>query len=109
MPVARSVLGILNSATLLDRVRPLQTRGLFGARDFDKYVFHVPFPTYDPRNSNHQVLTEVVRQAEQVARKVDLSAVTRFTVARTRVREALSATGLASELEQAVSRILPHV
>lgn len=106
---ARYLLGILNSATLLDRVRPLQTRGLFGARDFDKYVFHVPFPTYDPRNSNHQVLTEVVRQAEQVARKVDLSAVTRFTVARTRVREALSATGLASELEQAVSRILPHV
>ena len=32
---ARYLTAILNSAALLERVKPLQTLGLFGARDFD--------------------------------------------------------------------------
>lgn len=52
----RYLVAILNSTTLLQRVQPLQTRGLMGPRDFDKYVFHIPFPTYDPNNSHHRTL-----------------------------------------------------
>lgn len=106
---ARYLLGILNSTCLLDRVRPLQTRGLFGARDFDKYVFHVPFPTYDPSNSDHRTVADVVDRAERVAANEDLAGVTKFTLARTKIRETLAATGLAHELETAVAKVLPQV
>ena len=106
---ARYLLGILNSVTLLERVRPLQTRGLFGARDFDKYVFHVPFPTYNNDNSDHRDLAEVVEKSERVASKVDLSGITKFTLARARIREALGAIGLAAELELAAAKVLPQV
>ncbi|EQD49500.1 BseRI endonuclease, partial [mine drainage metagenome] len=50
---ARYLEAIFNSATLTTRVQPLQSRGLFGPRDFDKYVFQLPIPIYDPAQPAH--------------------------------------------------------
>jgi hypothetical protein len=58
---------MLNSAAVTERVAPLQARGQFGARDFDKYVFYVPIPLYDQSDEDHRALAELAGRAEQVA------------------------------------------
>lgn len=98
---------ILNSTTLLERVRPLQAKGLFGPRDFDKYVFHVPFPTYDPAIAEHRAVVQLAARAEQVAAAVDLGSVMTFTEARTRIRTAIAAAGVGSAIEDAVAKVIP--
>ncbi|MDN5797043.1 MAG: N-6 DNA methylase [Intrasporangium sp.] len=100
---------ILNSTTMLDRVRPLQAKGLFGPRDFDKYVFYIPFPTYDASSPEHAAIAGLAALAEQAADAVDLSGVTKFTDARAKIRAALDAAGLTAQIEAAVAAVLPHV
>lgn len=101
------LVGILNSRTLLDRVTPLQALGLFGPRHFDKNVFRIPFPTYDPSDPTHTCLVDLVRRAEEQVAIVTLSP--NFKKARADVRQDLDTTGLAQEIEEAVDKILPTI
>jgi hypothetical protein len=106
---ARYLTVILNSAALLERVKPLQTLGLFGTRDFDKYVFKIPFPRYDNTNDTHVALTALAEQAEQAAAEVDVSAASRFQDARKAIDWRLRDMGLAKQIEVAVQEVLPVV
>ena len=56
---ARYLTAILNSDVLTQLVRPLQARGEHNPRHFDKYIFRLPIPLYDPGNSEHQQLAEL--------------------------------------------------
>ncbi len=103
---ARYLIAILNSRALLERVRPLQARGLFGARDFDKYVFHVPFPVYDAGNDDHAALARLAGEAERVAAEVDLPPGIRFTQTRQQIRVALDEAQLSEQIERTVERIV---
>lgn len=78
---ARYLTTIFNSTVLLDRVRPLQTLGIFGARHFDKYVFHVPFPAYSPNNAEHTTLAALAETAMLVPETVDVSEARTFQAA----------------------------
>ena len=100
--------GILNSSVLLERVKPLQSQGLYGGRDFDKHIFSIPFPAFDETNSDHRALAEASARAEQVAAGVDTGAAG-FQKARRMIREALKKDGVASAIDQVVDRILPQV
>ena len=104
---ARYLVAILDSATLLERVRPLQTRGLLGARHFDKYVFFVPFDVFDSRKAEHAAIAQLSEQAEQVAAQVDIAGLPRFTLVRSRIRDELAAKGLTFQIEEAVAKVLP--
>lgn len=106
---ARYLTGILNSEALVERVRPLQSVGLFGARDFDKYVFAVPFGYYDDGNDQHLELAQLVERAEEVARVVDLTSANTFQAKRKLVREALIKDGVANAIEIVVESILPDI
>jgi len=105
----RYLVGILNSAILLKRVEPLQARGLFGPRHFDKHVFQVPFDTYDPNDPDHLDLVVVVKQAEHLAAQVDISGAGTFQKARKLIRIALDRAGITERTEEAVNRVLPEV
>jgi hypothetical protein len=102
---ARYLSAVLNSAELTERVRPYQSRGEFGPRDFDKYVFHVPIPLFDPDYASHVALVRLGERAEAVAAQVDVEGVG-FQRARRRVREALEEDGVGQELEESVSSLL---
>lgn len=106
---ARYLVGILNSRTMSDAVRPMQNLGLFDTRDIDKLVFRVPFPAYDPHSAEHKALADVVSRCEAVARDIDVSAARTFTRARTLVRAGLAAAGLDVLLEETVARVLPAI
>lgn len=104
---AQYLLAILNSETLRSRVEPYQARGLFGPRDFDKYVFRVPIPEFDAGLSEHTVLADLAGKAEQVAASVDVSGM-QFQRARKAVRDALQADGVAHDIEKAVANLIPE-
>lgn len=103
----RYLTGILNSETLLARVRPLQNVGLFGPRDFDKNVFYVDFGPYDAANADHQALVALVERAEELAAQI--AAARSYRTTRTNIRKALVADGITPDIEAAVNAILPVI
>ena len=103
---AHYLAAILNSEAILERVRPLQTVGLFGPRDFDKHIFDVPIPVYDSRKDLHLKLSQLGRRASEVADTVDLTD-TKFQAARKRVRSTLAEDGVWDEIEAAVLELIP--
>lgn len=100
---------ILNSDVLLERVKPLQTLGLLGARHFDKYVFMVPFGAFDPDNEDHSAVVRVAKAAEKAAARVDLSRARTFQAARKLIDGALEDSGLASEIAALMEKVLPPI
>ncbi len=102
---ARFLTAILNSAIVTMAVRPLQARGEHNPRDFDKYIFRLPIPAYDPDDAAHDLLVRLAIQAEQVAANVDLPAI-RFEAQRRRIREALTKGGVAAEIDAIVKTLL---
>ncbi len=103
----RYLAAILNSPVLLARVTPLQALGLFGARDFDKTVFAIPFGTYTATNPDHALAVTLAERAETVAAGVPVT--TDFKKDRGSVRAALVADGVAAALDEVIERILPGV
>ncbi|MGX9902050.1 hypothetical protein ACW0JT_23520 [Arthrobacter sp. SA17] len=109
MSEARYLEAILNSPVLLERVKPLQNLGLFGERDFDKYVFLVPFPAWDSANDDHALIARLAQRAETVAAAVDVASAKTFQQARKLIDIALAADGVAAELVQAIGKVIPRV
>ncbi|MGW5355143.1 N-6 DNA methylase [Streptomyces sp. NPDC004031] len=103
---ARYLVAVLNSGTLAEKVRPLQTIGLFGPRDFDKHIFDVAIPVYDDGNADHGELVSLAATAESLAAQVDLSKVS-FKPGRRLVREALAAAGISRSIDAVVDRLIP--
>jgi len=101
----RYLTGVLNSDALLQLVRPLQGRGEHNPRDFDKYVWQMPIPLYDPTRPLHRDLVDLAERAEQVAAAVELSAQS-FQALRRRIRQALVADGVATDLDAAVHALV---
>ncbi len=102
---ARYLTALLNSPSLTEAVSVYQSRGLFGARDFDKYVWRLPIPVYEAANPLHAQLTELAEQAEIIAGDVNLDGVG-FQKARQLIRSALDAAGITSAIDSVVVQIL---
>ncbi|MDI6910478.1 N-6 DNA methylase [Nocardioides sp.] len=97
---------ILNSRALLERVKPLQTIGLFGARHFDKYVFAIPIPVYSSADAEHRALVELAREAERVASEVDIAGAKHFTTARSMIKDRLGS--ILDEIDSVVLGLVPE-
>ncbi len=89
-----------------ERVAPLQSVGQFGRRDFDKYVFAIPFPTFDRADDLHADIARAAGEAERVAAAVPLPEGCGFQKARTLVRTALDESGVGANVERLVARLL---
>lgn len=97
---------IINSETARARTEALQSRGLFGARDFDKVIWTLPIPRFDPDNALHADLAAVAAEAEARAALVELPPSEKFQRARKRVRDALTEAGIAPRIDALVARLL---
>jgi len=104
---ARYLTAILNSSTLLERVKPLQALGLFGGRDFDKVVFSLPIATYDHTSDDHRQLADLAAAAETAAAGLTFHPDWTFQRTRKYVRAELDRAGIAQQIEQAVARVVP--
>lgn len=101
----RYLTAMLNSTTLTLAVRPLLGRGEHNARDFDKHVWRLPIPAYDPGDSAHRWLVACAERAEEMAAGVELPAV-RFEVQRRSTRRPLEDDGVAADIDAIVKELL---
>ncbi|MBL8905420.1 MAG: hypothetical protein JNM20_01970, partial [Rhizobiales bacterium] len=102
----RYLAAILNSETVRKRIERLQSRGQWGARHFDKVMFTLPIPLFDPDNALHCALAEAAEEAERIAASVPLPDNVKFQRARKLVRDALSDAGIAQRIDALVARLL---
>jgi hypothetical protein len=97
---------ILNSETARSRIAALQSRGQWGARDFDKVMFTLPIPRFNEKLKLHRDLAAAARQAEKRAAKVNFPEGAKFQRARKIVRDALTEAGVAKRIDALVAKLL---
>lgn len=97
---------ILNSETARAAAAKFQARGQFGARHFDKVLFNLPIPAFDPGNKLHRDLATAAARAEKLAASVALPDDIKFQRARTMIRSALTEAGLTKTIDALVGRLL---
>lgn len=102
---ARYISAILNAPVITERVSEYQSRGLFGARHFDTYVWQLPIPAFDKMNDSHLRLVTLAKQAEIVAVNTDVEGMG-FQKARRLVRQALEDDGVLSSINDLVTDLL---
>jgi len=105
---ARYIQAILNAEMLTKRLRPLQARGEHNPRHYDKYVWQVPIPVFDPSNELHVQLAALAERAEAIAAGVPLTPGRKFETLRRLVRQAIAGSDVGRQLEEAVAVLLPE-
>ena len=103
---ARYLCSILNSETARSRAASYQSRGQWGARHFDKVVFNLPIPRFDPKTKLHRDLAGAAERAEAIAAAVPLPEGVKFQRARAMVRAALAEAGVSETIDGLVERLL---
>ncbi len=97
---------IINSETARKAAEHLQSRGQWGARDFDKVMFTLPIPRFDPSIGAHRAIVSAGEKATECAETVELDRDMYFTTARKRIRDALKKDGVSKKIEALVSKLL---
>jgi hypothetical protein len=77
-----------------------------GARHFDKVMFNLPIPLFDPSEQLHNDLATAAAQAERTAAAFELPETVKFQRARKLIRDALTDSGIAPRIDQLVARLL---
>ena len=103
---ARFLAALLNSETTRARAEAWQSRGQWGARDFDKVIFNLPIPRFDAKDKLHKSLAAAAAQAEEIAAAVPLPDGVKFQRARGLVRVALKEAGVSDKIDALVARLL---
>jgi hypothetical protein len=103
---ARYLTAILNSETARARTERFQARGQFGARHFDKVIFNLPIPRFDPADETHVALAEAAQRAETLAAAVEFPEGVKFQRARAMVRAALTEAGVAGTIDRLIAELL---
>ncbi len=108
----RYLLGIINSDTLQEAVRPFMAKGQFGARHLHKQLWKLPIPAFDSADPLHMEIAMAGAAAEAgVARELatlradrgdDLS----VTIARRELRSWLRSSPEGTAVEAAVGKLL---
>lgn len=106
-PEAVFLTAILNAPSVTAAVAQYQSRGLFGARHFDKYVWLLPIPQYDGKLALHESILDLGRHAEKVSAAVDIPTSAGFQAARRLIRQALTADGVFDAIDAAIRPWLP--
>ena len=97
---------ILNSETARAAAEQWQSEGQWGKRDFDKAVFNLPIPLFDPGNPLHTALAKAAAKAEKLAAQVEVKDGEHFTRTRKRIRQALIANSVAGKIEVLVAELI---
>jgi SAM-dependent methyltransferase len=100
------LVAILNSPALTNLLAPMQSRGEHNPRDFDKLVWRLPIPLFDPENQQHRQLVDLAAQAEAVATAVDVSGHRTFQAQRRLIRNELDTHGAAQAIDAIVLGLL---
>jgi SAM-dependent methyltransferase len=103
---AQYLCAVLNSETTRAKAESWQSRGQWGARDFDKVIFNLAIPRFDSKDKLHVALSKAAAEAEQIALGVEMPAGVKFRRARALVRGAIAKAGVAKRIDDLVARLL---
>ena len=112
MQEAHYLTAIINSAALYEAVKPLMSKGQFGARDLQKHLWKLPIPEFDADNPAHSAIADAGEAAAlgaqaalrelQAERGGDVS----VRIARRELRQWLEASAEGQAVEAAVVALL---
>ncbi len=97
---------VLNSEVVRQQIAGIQAVGQFGARHFDKVMFTLPIPRFEPLNELHRTLASLGAKAEALSAQVVLDEGVKFQRARKLVRNALIEDGVSEEMDNAIRELL---
>lgn len=103
---ARYLCAIINSEAILDLIVPMQAHGWRDPRHFDKLIWELPIPEFDPGQPLHRELAKAAVEAERVAALAELRDDQHFRTKRRAIRNALAAAGIAQRIDALVARLL---
>ena len=103
------LVSVLNAEEARRRVETLQSRGLFGARDFDKVMFTLPIPRFSATSALHGELAAAGREAEGLTAEIEFVDGIAFARARRIVRDQLREHGVSGRIDALVARLLDGV
>jgi len=106
---AQYLCAILNSETARASAEKFQAEGQFGKRHFDKAMFNLPIPEFDPKNDLHKELAAAAMHAEFVASRVEVKEGEYFVTTRNRIRKTLAEEGIAEDIDKLVEKLLGPV
>ncbi|HOU95571.1 MAG TPA: N-6 DNA methylase [Bacteroidales bacterium] len=102
------IASILNAPTINKMIKPMQARGLWGARHIHKKVLELPIPQFNPSDNIHLQLAELGRHCnEKVAQWVQSGVpgkIKSIGILRSKVREMLKKE--LNEIDSLVEKIL---
>ena len=105
------LLAVINSDVLYELVKPLMSKGQFGARDLQKHLWKLPIPEFDPGDPLHLSISEAGQSAAQgAARELAALRQTRprltVTIARRELRKSLQSSKEGKAVEDTVTELL---
>jgi hypothetical protein len=102
---AQYLCAILNSATFTELVRPLMSYGK-DERDFDKHIWQLPIPLYDPTDDLHSRLAVRGAELEAAIGKLKLDPGRHFAAVRRDIRAFIAASEPGRDVEALVEELL---
>ena len=105
------MLAIINSQVLYEAVKPLMSKGQFGARDVHKHLWRLPIPEFDAADATHVAVSDAGRQAAVgVERELERLREARpgftVTIARREIRRWLRESAEGKRVEEVVGVLL---
>ena len=97
---------ILNSDRVQEAVRGLQSKGLFGPRDFHTLPLSVPIPAFDPNIAEHIELARIGRLASEEMKSIEITEPEKFVAARRVIQQALDVS-IQKQIEPLVEEFFP--
>jgi hypothetical protein len=102
---AQYLCAVLNTAAFTELVRPYMSYGK-DERDFNKHIWQLPVPLYDPADERHARLAACGSVLEAAVAAVELPADLHFAAVRRRVRQVVAESDAGREAEGLVRELL---
>ena len=105
------LIAIINSNTLYEMVKPLMSKGQFGARDVHKHLWRLPIPEFDVAYATHRDIADAGRQAAvgvegELERLREARPGFTVTIARREIRKWLRESAEGKRVEEVVGVLL---
>jgi len=106
MEEADYLCAVLNSTSANDGVKPMQSRGNFGPRDFHLYIWMLPFPEFNLENDLHMQISQLGMKARKLVSDMTLPLEKSHVALRKVVNQYLKETGIQEKLDILVDELL---
>lgn len=98
--------GALNSGYLIDKIRHLQSQGLYGPRHISRLPLKCPIPRWNSNEPLHQEIVHLAKNITNIVEEVRLDNSWGFQKARKEIREKIQSTKEQTQLNQKVKELI---